>query len=141
NFSYSIAGPTGINISEKISPLRKVSISIWKQIYQTSYEIGSKWLVMELGTVRTKSKNSLQKKQRLEIVKESLDDIYNFSKSKDTMILIENLKKIDPVFQKYSIGDRASDLLCLMENYDSSHVGIIFDTGHAQIQQNEKSFL
>ncbi|WP_341281288.1 TIM barrel protein [Paenibacillus sp. FSL H8-0537] len=132
--SISIAGPNGISIAEKVVPLRKVSIGLWKEIYLASKFLEAKWLVLELGSAGFKSEDSAKKRERVSIAKDAIGDIIQNTED-GPLLLIENMRKLPEGSLKCYLGDDATDLLYCIDGL-VDRCGLIFDTGHALIGEN-----
>ncbi|SHE12584.1 Xylose isomerase-like TIM barrel [Chlamydia abortus] len=132
--TISIAGPNGLSIAEKVMPLRQVSLQLWKELYQASEYLKAKWLVMELGSAGFKSGNSSKKRDRVGIAKGVIGEIVQ-AVDDGPLLLLENQRRLPEASQKCYLGDDANDLLYCLEALPEDRSGVIFDTGHALIEQ------
>lgn len=138
--TLSIAGPNGISIAEKVDPLRAVSLRLWKEVCIAASEIGARWVVLELGSAGCDTDDSWIKRRRIDLARSAVRDLRH-SLPSSLPLLIENQKRLRPGGKKCLLGDDAADLMHLIERCGDPGIGIMFDTGHALIDQDPLEFL
>ena len=110
------------HLSVNSSLCDKVGISELKKQLDLYHAIGIKHAVLHLDQIKKEPNLSLDevRARNLDALRELVDHI----KGRDTVICIENLRKVVPVAMS------ADDLLYFVNEIGTEHLGICLDTGH-----------
>lgn len=133
--TLSVAGPTGLSIAEKMRPLRRVSVRLWREMYAAIAELGARWLVLELGAAGCSPDDRDKKQARAAIARDAMQELAGELGPDDPALLIENQRVLEPGFKRCYLGDDPADLLVALGELAGPQVGIMFDTGHALIRR------
>ena len=138
DLTLSVAGPNGLSITEKMRPLREVSVRLWREMYAACRDLGALWLVLELGSAGCSPANLALKRGRIEIGAASIAEILDASPD-GPRLLIENQRRLPAGGSKCYLGDDPADLAWLVSQ--SARTGVVFDLGHALINHHPENAL
>jgi sugar phosphate isomerase/epimerase len=134
NLTLSLHCIGGINISEKLERLRKVSVDILAETLQVAEYLKAKWVTVHLGACGFN--NIFEKKiNRIKYAVESIDIVLNRTISSNVKLAIENLPYVPSNARHCFIGDSLVDMQWISANTcNNERVYFLFDVGHALIQ-------
>lgn len=116
----SVHAPSGIDISsvdewERVRSVREVEKAI-----VIANRLNAEYVVVHPGEVRSKGD------RQLKMLKSSLDEIVDFSRDWETLLLIENT-------QPGKIGDSLKEVESILNLYKMSKIGCCLDTSHLNL--------
>jgi sugar phosphate isomerase/epimerase len=133
--SVSLHCMEGINLGEKVSRLRAVSMDIVCEAVELAEVLGAAWLTLHLGAAGISNAQPDRKRARLELVADTLEQILARTAGSKVVLGLENLPRIPPGHAMSRLGDCAEEFAIMLARLTSPRIGVVFDVGHARINR------
>lgn len=129
----SVHAPGGINLAEKVTRLRSVSVQVVKEAVIAADQLGARWVTVHLGAAGFPNSDVQQKYARLELAVDSLQQVLRATAESRVLLALENLPRNPASTSVCRLGDCGDELAYVLRALDSPRVGVVLDVGHARM--------
>ncbi len=126
----------GINLSEKVARLRRVSTDILTETVHAAHGLGAKWVTVHLGSCGFQGQWA-KKRSRMDDAAESIMAVLDRTAGSEVSVAIENLPAMPTSARCCKVGDCPADFLYIRGLLPKERVLTVFDCGHAVLEKSE----